>query len=45
LGGRLKLELLPSTTSDTVLSRERVNGFNGMVGAVNETYREHLKED
>jgi len=27
LGGRLKLELLPSTQADTVVSRERVNGF------------------
>ena len=27
LGGRLKLELQPPTTTDTVVSRERVNGF------------------
>jgi len=32
LGGRLKLELLPSTTSDTVVSRERVNGFKEWLG-------------
>src|SRR5687768_3230150 len=32
LGGRLKLELLPSTSSDTVVSRERVNGFKEWLG-------------
>ncbi|WP_276501303.1 LytR/AlgR family response regulator transcription factor [Terrimonas pollutisoli] len=32
LGGRLKLELSPSTTSDTVVSRERVNGFKDWLG-------------
>lgn len=32
LGGRLKLELLPSTHSDTVVSRERVNGFKEWLG-------------
>jgi len=32
LGGRLKLELSPSTTSDTVVSRERVNGFKEWLG-------------
>lgn len=32
LGGRLKLELLPSTKSDTVVSRERVNGFKDWLG-------------
>ena len=32
LGGRLKLELLPSTKSDTVVSRERVNGFKEWLG-------------
>jgi len=32
LGGRLKLELLPSSTSDTVVSRERVNGFKEWLG-------------
>lgn len=32
LGGRLKLELLPSTNSDTVVSRERVNGFKEWLG-------------
>ncbi|MEO7306629.1 MAG: LytTR family DNA-binding domain-containing protein [Ferruginibacter sp.] len=32
LGGRLKLELLPSTTAETVVSRERVNGFKDWLG-------------
>jgi len=32
LGGRLKLELLPCSTSDTVVSRERVNGFKDWLG-------------
>jgi len=32
LGGRLKLELIPSTSSDTVVSRERVNGFKEWLG-------------
>ncbi len=32
LGGRLKLELLPATKSDTVVSRERVNGFKEWLG-------------
>jgi DNA-binding LytR/AlgR family response regulator len=32
LGGRLKLELLPSTKTDTVVSRERVNGFKEWLG-------------
>jgi len=32
LGGRLKLELLPATSSDTVVSRERVNGFKEWLG-------------
>jgi DNA-binding LytR/AlgR family response regulator len=32
LGGRLKLELLPSTNTDTVVSRERVNGFKEWLG-------------
>jgi len=32
LGGRLKLELSPSTTSDSVVSRERVNGFKAWLG-------------
>jgi DNA-binding LytR/AlgR family response regulator len=32
LGGRLKLELLPSTHADTVVSRERVNGFKEWLG-------------
>lgn len=32
LGGRLKLELLPSTKADTVVSRERVNGFKDWLG-------------
>jgi DNA-binding LytR/AlgR family response regulator len=32
LGGRLKLELNPGTTADTVVSRERVNGFKEWLG-------------
>ncbi|MBL7749681.1 MAG: response regulator transcription factor [Chitinophagaceae bacterium] len=32
LGGRLKLELRPSTTTDTIVSRERVNGFKDWLG-------------
>jgi DNA-binding LytR/AlgR family response regulator len=32
LGGRLKLELQPSTNIDTVVSRERVNGFKDWLG-------------
>ncbi|MEO6453864.1 MAG: LytTR family DNA-binding domain-containing protein [Ginsengibacter sp.] len=32
LGGRLKLELLPATKTDTVVSRERVNGFKEWLG-------------
>ncbi len=32
LGGRLKLELLPSTQADTIVSRERVNGFKEWLG-------------
>jgi DNA-binding LytR/AlgR family response regulator len=32
LGGRLKLELLPPTNADTVVSRERVNGFKEWLG-------------
>ncbi|MFI5130439.1 MAG: LytR/AlgR family response regulator transcription factor [Chitinophagales bacterium] len=32
LGGRLKLELLPSIKTDTVVSRERVNGFKDWLG-------------
>ncbi len=32
LGGRLKLELLPSVKADTVVSRERVNGFKEWLG-------------
>jgi len=32
LGGRLKLELLPSVNVDTVVSRERVNGFKEWLG-------------
>jgi len=31
-GGRLKLELLPSIKADTVVSRERVNGFKEWLG-------------
>ena len=32
LGGRLKLELLPATHAETVVSRERVNGFKDWLG-------------
>jgi DNA-binding LytR/AlgR family response regulator len=32
LGGRLKLDLSPSTTTDTMVSRERVNGFKEWLG-------------
>jgi DNA-binding LytR/AlgR family response regulator len=32
LGGRLKLEISPTTSSDTVVSRERVNGFKEWLG-------------
>lgn len=32
LGGRLKLEILPNTTAETVVSRERVNGFKEWLG-------------
>jgi DNA-binding LytR/AlgR family response regulator len=32
LGGRLKLELIPVSNSDTVVSRERVNGFKDWLG-------------
>jgi DNA-binding LytR/AlgR family response regulator len=32
LGGRLKLELVPSAKADTVVSRERVNGFKEWLG-------------
>ena len=32
LGGRLKLEISPTTNSDTVVSRERVNGFKEWLG-------------
>ena len=32
LGGRLKLELLPATTAETVVSRERVNSFKDWLG-------------
>jgi DNA-binding LytR/AlgR family response regulator len=32
LGSRLKLELRPGTTADTVVSRERVNGFKEWLG-------------
>ncbi len=32
LGGRLKLEIHPSTTTETVVSRERVNGFKEWLG-------------
>jgi DNA-binding LytR/AlgR family response regulator len=32
LGGRLKLEVCPSTTAETVVSRERVNGFKEWLG-------------
>jgi DNA-binding LytR/AlgR family response regulator len=32
LGGRLKLELSPSIKADTIVSRERVNGFKDWLG-------------
>jgi DNA-binding LytR/AlgR family response regulator len=32
IGGRLKLELLPAVKADTVVSRERVNGFKEWLG-------------
>ena len=32
LGGSLKLEILPTTTAETVVSRERVNGFKEWLG-------------
>ena len=32
LGGRLKLELAPATSADTIVSRERVNGFKEWLG-------------
>jgi DNA-binding LytR/AlgR family response regulator len=32
LGGRLKLELSPATTAETIVSRERVNGFKEWLG-------------
>lgn len=32
LGGRLKLELMPATTEETVVSRDRVNGFKEWLG-------------
>lgn len=32
LGGRLKLELAPATTAETIVSRERVNGFKDWLG-------------
>jgi len=32
LGGRLKLELLLSTKAETIVSRERVNGFKNWLG-------------
>jgi DNA-binding LytR/AlgR family response regulator len=32
MGGRLKLELSPATRSDTIVSRERVNGFKDWLG-------------
>ncbi|MFM2327397.1 MAG: hypothetical protein RIR31_1599 [Bacteroidota bacterium] len=32
LGGRLKLEVCPATTAETVVSRERVNGFKEWLG-------------
>jgi DNA-binding LytR/AlgR family response regulator len=32
LGGRLKLETLPATTAETIVSRERVNGFKEWLG-------------
>jgi DNA-binding LytR/AlgR family response regulator len=32
LGGRLKLEICPPTTAETIVSRERVNGFKEWLG-------------
>lgn len=32
LGGRLKLEVNPATTAETIVSRERVNGFKEWLG-------------
>ncbi len=32
LGGRLKIEVLPVTTAETIVSRERVNGFKEWLG-------------
>ena len=32
LGGRLKLEICPATTAETIVSRERVNGFKEWLG-------------
>jgi DNA-binding LytR/AlgR family response regulator len=32
LGGRLKLEILPTTAAETIVSRERVNGFKEWLG-------------
>lgn len=32
LGGRLKIELSPSSTAETIVSRERVNGFKEWLG-------------
>ncbi|MGC4103387.1 LytR/AlgR family response regulator transcription factor [Ferruginibacter sp.] len=32
LGGRLKLEVCPATTAETIVSRERVNGFKEWLG-------------
>jgi DNA-binding LytR/AlgR family response regulator len=32
LGGRLKIEIAPTTTAETVVSRERVNGFKEWLG-------------
>jgi two-component system, LytTR family, response regulator LytT len=32
LGGRLKIEIVPTTTTETVVSRERVNRFKEWLG-------------
>jgi DNA-binding LytR/AlgR family response regulator len=32
LGGRLKIEVCPATTAETIVSRERVNGFKDWLG-------------
>jgi DNA-binding LytR/AlgR family response regulator len=32
LGGRLKVEVVPATTAETIVSRERVNGFKEWLG-------------